>query len=160
MSDDAGLKVDTNSGTLANARTLFGTLPSGLLAPRSVTAEMLATGAVTSRAVADDAITGTQLASALKNLVVDPFGAGRQIQTGTDVVTTNGSGRGSFTFGATFVSTPIVIVCHGDTTAADGVLSVPVGLVSTTGFTVQLDHTDGTGVWAGAGIRVNWIAMT
>lgn len=34
-------------GTMADDRTLFGTLPSGLLAPHSVTTEMLAPGAVT-----------------------------------------------------------------------------------------------------------------
>jgi hypothetical protein len=52
-----------SSGTFADRRTLFDELPSGLLAPKSVTAEMLADGAVTERAYAVGSVPATAIKS-------------------------------------------------------------------------------------------------
>lgn len=53
--------MTANSGTLANAQILFGVLPSGLLAPRSVTPEMLADNAISTRALANSSVTSAKI---------------------------------------------------------------------------------------------------
>ena len=51
------------SGTFASNRTLFGELPSGLIAPLSVSSDLLAANAVTAAKIATGAVTEAKLAT-------------------------------------------------------------------------------------------------
>lgn len=87
--------------------------------------------------------------------------AGKLIQSGTTVVTTDVGGGATITFPTAFVSAPVVVANNGDsqgTGADDWFVTIVQASLTTTTFTFVVNDSTGARV-AGAGIRVNWMAF-
>lgn len=81
--------------------------------------------------------------------------AGIEFMSGNVVVTTNGSGQATISFGVTFPREPHVVAMGGNSESVT--ISYGAGVITTTGFTATFYNQAGATINSG-GVRCIWIA--
>jgi hypothetical protein len=85
--------------------------------------------------------------------------AGRLIQAGTTVATTNGGGGATISFPTAFSSAPVVVASNGDASTKDDlIVGITATLVTTTNFEVIAESSAGARIGSTT-LRFNWIAF-